>query len=70
MMENKSFVRVGCLQVGYDYFLRLPPGDHSLPIFTKVKFIEITTCPAVVMVQDQRKNMIKCNRSDLYIPAG
>jgi hypothetical protein len=68
-MKNTTFVRAGCLQAGYEYFLRLDPGDHSLPVFTRVRFIDITNCPAVVVVQDNRKNMIKCNRSDLYIPA-
>lgn len=69
-MQNKNFVRVGCLQVGGEYFLRLPVGDHSLPSYTKVKLVDITNCPAVVVVQDQRKNVMRCNRSDLYIPAG
>ena len=67
-MKKNYFVRVGCLQVGFKYFLRLHPDDHGLPVFTKVKFIAITNCPAVVVVQDDRKDLIKCNRSDLYIP--
>jgi hypothetical protein len=67
-MKTNGFVRVGCLQAGANYFLRLHPDDHGLPVFTEVKLIDITTCPAVVIVQDDRKDLIKCNRSDLYIP--
>jgi len=51
--------------VGSNYYLRSHPDEH---VFTRVKFIEITNCPAVVVVQDGRKDLIKCNRSDLYIP--
>ncbi len=64
-MEKDHFVRVGYLQVGSNYFLRIHPDEY---IFTKVKFVDITNCPAVVVVQDGRKDLIKCNRSDLYIP--
>jgi hypothetical protein len=64
-MKNNHFVRVGMLQVGSNYYLRLQPDEH---VFTPVKFIELTNCPAVVVVQDGRKDLIKCNRSDLYIP--
>ena len=67
-MNKNHFVRVGCLQVGANYFLRLHPDDRGLPVFTQVKFINITNCPAVVVVQDDRKDIITCNRSDLYIP--
>ena len=67
-MKKNHFVRVGCLQVGSSYFLRLQPDGHGLPVFTRVKFIDITNCPAVIVVQDARKELIKCNRSDLYIP--
>jgi len=64
-MNTDHFVRVGTLQVGYSYYLRVKPDEHE---YTRVKFIDITTCPAVVVVQDGRKDLIKCNRSDLYIP--
>ena len=67
-MKPKTFVHVGCLQIGADYYLRQRFDDRSAPIYTKVKFVDITTCPAVIIVQDHRKSLIRCNRSDLYIP--
>jgi len=66
-MKKNAFVRVGILQVGANYYLRSHPDEQ---VFTRVKFIDITNCPAVVVVQDDRKDLIKCNRSDLYIPVG
>ena len=67
-MKKKGFVRAGYLQVGTHYFLRGHTEGDGTPVYTKVKFIDITSCPAVVVVQNERKDCLRCNRSDLYIP--
>ena len=66
-MKKPRFERAGYLLVGSNYLLRMHPDDHGLPVFTRVKFVDLTNCPAVVVVQDDRKDRIVCNRSDLYL---
>ena len=66
-MAEDQFERAGMLQAGASYYLRLLPGVNGLPAYTRVRFIDITNCPAVVVVQDEQKAVIRCNRADLYI---
>ena len=66
-MAEDHFERAGMLQAGASYYLRRQPGSNGLPAYTRVIFIDITTCPAVVVVQDERKVILRCNRADLYI---
>jgi hypothetical protein len=57
------------LEVGKIYLLRsrnLTKNGGSILILTQVTFIGFTSCPAIVVVQDARKEWLRCNRDDLF----
>jgi hypothetical protein len=53
------------LQENQSYFMKVSDEKDSIPIFTQVKFIRFTTCPAVVVVQDGRYGSFP--RENLFI---
>ena len=61
-----SLEKPGSLQEGKSYFLRVKKIYDGIPILTQVTFIRYTSCPAVVIVQDARKEWLKCSREDLF----
>jgi hypothetical protein len=48
------------------YFLRISARDPNTPRLVKVSFIGYTTCPAVVVVQDEHSRRFPCERAALY----
>ena len=61
-----SFEKPVDLQEGRSYFLRLSQKEKGIPVITQVTFFGYTTCPAVVIVQDARKEWLRCSREDLF----
>ena len=66
MKDYSCFVRPESLVEGKEYFLKISQDGRSIPVYTQVTFIELTACPAVVIVQDGRKEKYRCNRDDLF----
>lgn len=54
------------LQEGKHYYLRLSPIGEPIPVLTQVSFCGYTACPAIVIVQDSRKDRLRCRREDLF----
>ena len=54
------------LQEGKSYYLRLSRKGERIPVLTQVTFYEYTSCPAIVIVQDGRKEWLRCSREDLF----
>jgi hypothetical protein len=54
------------LRIGKRYFLRLSLPRAGIPVFTQVTLVAFTSCPAVVIVQDDRRQQQRCNRADLF----
>ena len=66
MNDLNELEKVNTFQEGKNYFLKLPRKNVGIPIFTQVTFIGYTSCPAVVIVQDARKEWFRCSREDLF----
>jgi hypothetical protein len=66
-MNNYNFLEIPeSLQEGKSYFLRLNKKGDCIPVLTQVTFFGYTSCPAVVIVQDARKEWLRCSREDLF----
>ena len=61
-----SLEKPGSLQEGKSYLLRLTPKGDCIPVLTQVTFFGYTSCPAVVIVKDARKEWLRCSREDLF----
>ena len=66
MVENNSLARPALLHEGKHYFLRLNKNGDGIPVLIEVTFYRYTPCPAVVIVQDVRKEWLRCSREDLF----
>ena len=62
--------RAGTLEEGKQYWLAGVPDPRGLPLFSRVIFIGYTACPAIVVVQDEQGERLRCSRKDLYTEAG
>jgi hypothetical protein len=66
-MQKRNFLeRPISLQEGENYFLRLNKKGDGIPVLTQVIFFGYTPCPAVVIVQDAKREWIRCGRDDLF----
>jgi len=66
MNELNRIANIGSLQEGKSYYLKLSRNNESIPVFTEVTFVGYTSCPVIVIVQDARKDAIRCSREDLF----
>jgi len=66
MNELSELQRVDTLQEGKSYFLRLTKRPDGVSVYTQVKFVGYTSCPAIIIVQDTRKIGLRCSREDLF----
>jgi len=66
MYDLSSLARPISLQEGKHYFLRLNNKGEGIPVLTQVTFLGHTSCPAVVIVQDTRREWLRCSREDLF----
>jgi hypothetical protein len=64
---NLNFLEIpDFLQEGKLYFLRLNKKGDGIPVLIHVTFFGYTSCPAVVIIQDARKEWLRCSREDLF----
>jgi len=57
------------LEEGKSYLLRsrnFTKNGGSILILSQVTFISFTSCPAIVVIQDARKERMRCRRDDLF----
>jgi hypothetical protein len=66
MDTKNTFQQPAVLEEGKGYLLRLAQRDNGVPILIEVTFVEYTSCPAVVIVQDARQERMRCSRGDLF----
>jgi hypothetical protein len=69
MGKTNLLISPESLEEGKSYLLRsryLTQNGGSILILTQVIFIGFTSCPAIVVVQDARKEWLRCSREDLF----
>jgi len=66
MDKRSGFERTGVLQEGKRYFLRSAGSQLGIPVFTLITFIGYTACPAMVVVENGRRERMRCSRMELF----
>ncbi len=70
MGKTNLLVSPESIEEGKSYLLRsrnLIQNGGCMLILAQVTFIGYTSCSAIVVVQDARKEWLRCSRDDLFI---
>ena len=69
MGKTNLLISPESLEKGKSYLLRsrnLTQNGGCMLILTQVTFIGFTSCPAIVVVQNSRREWLRCSREDLF----
>ncbi len=68
MDTTSSLIHPGTFIDGGMYLWREKQGAASSPRWVRVRFVRYDSCPAIVVVADERGEYQRCLREDLFLP--